>query len=71
MELAAYPVDLEEQPEGGFTVTFADVPEAITHGRDRDEALQEAGRCLPRRFTPTRTSPCPVPVPPPDARWCK
>ena len=41
MELAAYPVDLEEQPEGGFTVTFADVPEAITHGRDRDEALQE------------------------------
>ena len=34
-----YPVTLEAQPGGGFTVTFADVPEAITEGEDRDEAL--------------------------------
>ena len=30
-----YPVVLTEQPEGGFVVTFPDVPEAITQGEDR------------------------------------
>jgi antitoxin HicB len=34
-----YPVILEVQPEGGFVVTFPDVPEAITQGDDEDEAL--------------------------------
>ena len=34
-----YPVVLEPQPEGGFVVTFPDVPEAITQGEDEDEAL--------------------------------
>jgi antitoxin HicB len=34
-----YPVILEEQPEGGFVVTFPDVPEAITQGEDPEEAL--------------------------------
>lgn len=34
-----YPVLLTEQPEGGFVVTFSDVPEAVTQGEDRDEAL--------------------------------
>lgn len=34
-----YPVILEPQPEGGFVVTFPDVPEAITQGEDAEEAL--------------------------------
>jgi len=34
-----YPVVLQAQPEGGFLVTFPDVPEAITQGEDEDEAL--------------------------------
>ena len=34
-----YPVILEAQPEGGFVVTFPDVPEAITQGEDEEEAL--------------------------------
>jgi len=34
-----YPVILEAQPEGGFVVTFPDVPEAITQGEDPEEAL--------------------------------
>ena len=34
-----YPITLEAQPEGGFVVTFPDVPEAITQGEDEDEAL--------------------------------
>ncbi|MDP2186672.1 MAG: type II toxin-antitoxin system HicB family antitoxin [Pseudomonas sp.] len=37
-----YPVTLEAQPEGGFVVTFRDVPEAITQGEDEDEALLRA-----------------------------
>lgn len=34
-----YPVNLEPQPEGGFTVTFPDIPEAITQGEDVEDAL--------------------------------
>lgn len=34
-----YPVVLQAQPEGGFVVTFSDVPEAITQGEDEEEAL--------------------------------
>lgn len=37
-----YPVILEAQPEGGFVVTFPDVPEGITQGEDEDEALMYA-----------------------------
>ena len=34
-----YPVILEAQPEGGFVVTFPDVPEAVTQGEDEQEAV--------------------------------
>jgi antitoxin HicB len=34
------------QPEGGFTVTFPDLPEAITEGDDRDAALFNAQEVL-------------------------
>lgn len=34
----AYPYELLQQPEGGFTVTFPDVPEAITQGESEEEA---------------------------------
>jgi antitoxin HicB len=34
-----YPVVLQAQPEGGFVVTFPDIPEAITQGEDEEEAL--------------------------------
>lgn len=34
-----YPVVLQAQPEGGYCVTFPDVPQAITQGEDEDEAL--------------------------------
>lgn len=41
-----YPVLLEAQPEGGFVVTFPDVPEAITQGENEDEALLYAVEAL-------------------------
>jgi antitoxin HicB len=35
-----YPVKLQPAEEGGFIVTFPDIPEAITQGDDRDSALE-------------------------------
>jgi len=42
----AYPYELTSQPEGGFTVTFPDVPEAITQGDDEKEAAAMAEDAL-------------------------
>ena len=41
-----YLVDLEGDPDGGVLATFADVPEAITHGDDRDDAIRSAQEAL-------------------------
>jgi antitoxin HicB len=38
----SYPVVLEKAPEGGFVVKFPDVPEALTQGEDKEEALARA-----------------------------
>jgi antitoxin HicB len=42
----AYPYQLTPQPEGGFTVTFADVPEAITQGETEEDAAVMAEDAL-------------------------
>ena len=42
----AYPYTMEPQPEGGFTVTFPDVPEAITEGDTAAEARARAEDAL-------------------------
>ena len=44
--MRAYPAALIPDPEGGFTVTFRDVPEAITEGDTREEALLRAEDAL-------------------------
>jgi antitoxin HicB len=44
--MRAYPAALTPDPDGGFTVTFRDVPEAITEGDTRDEALLRAQDAL-------------------------
>ncbi len=44
--MRAYPVTLTPDPDGGFTVTFRDVPEAITEGDSREEALLRAEDAL-------------------------
>ena len=41
-----YPVSIETADEGGFTVSFPDVPEALTQGETWDQALQEAQDAL-------------------------
>lgn len=42
----AYPVTLTPEDEGGFFVSFPDVPEALTGGDDRREALDQARDAL-------------------------
>ena len=37
---------LEPDPEGGFVITFPDVPEAVTAGATRAEALANAAEAL-------------------------
>ena len=41
-----YPVKLKREKEGGYTVTFPDIPEAITCGGDIADALSQAADAL-------------------------
>jgi antitoxin HicB len=42
----AYPVTLKRDKEGSFVATFKDIPEAITQGETREEALAAAREAL-------------------------
>jgi len=41
-----YPAHLEPQEEGGYVVTFPDIPEAITQGEDVEDSLLHAADAL-------------------------
>lgn len=41
-----YPANFEGALEGGYVVTFPDIPEAITQGDDLSDALMQAADCL-------------------------
>lgn len=58
-----YPVILEAQPEGGFVVTFPDIPEAITQGEDADEALLNAVEALESALLLYVNDRAPLPLP--------
>jgi antitoxin HicB len=58
-----YPVILEAQPEGGFVVTFPDVPEAITQGEDEEEALLYAVDALETALSFYVDDRKPLPIP--------
>jgi antitoxin HicB len=42
MRNAVFPVRLRPNPDGGLIATFPDVPEAITFGDDRKDAIRSA-----------------------------
>lgn len=42
----AWPTELAPQEDGSILVSFPDVPEALTEGETRDEALEQAQDCL-------------------------
>ncbi len=44
--MRAYPATLTSDPDGGLTIIFRDVPEAITEGDSREEALLHAEDAL-------------------------
>jgi len=46
MHRFCYPVDLAADQDGGYVVSFGDVPEAITQGDTLDEALEQATDAL-------------------------
>ncbi len=58
-----FPAVLAKQPEGGFVVTFVDVPEAITQGEDREEALLYAIDALETALSFYVDERRPIPVP--------
>lgn len=45
-DMRQYPVHFKPDSNGTLLVTFPDVPEAITFGETREEALQRAGEAL-------------------------
>jgi antitoxin HicB len=42
----SFGVSLKNDPDGGVLATFADVPEAISHGKDREDAIRSAQEAL-------------------------
>src|ERR1035441_6950436 len=46
MEQFAYPAQITPDEGGGFMVRFRDLPEAITSGQDRADAIEQAADCL-------------------------
>jgi antitoxin HicB len=61
----AYPYDLSPQPEGGFTVTFPDVPEAITQAETEAEVagIAEDALVTALSFYTDKAEPLPHPSP--------
>lgn len=41
-----YLANVDADPDGGYLVTFADVPEAVTHGVDMNDAMRSASEAL-------------------------
>lgn len=77
-----YPAQFEAAPEGGFVVTFRDIPEAITQGDTAAEAVEMAKDALiiamDFYFEDRRAVPAPstaeegdVPIPLPASIWSK
>jgi antitoxin HicB len=63
-EKLAYPVILTaDEIDGGFVVTFPDVPEAITQGNDVSDALAQAADALEEAITGRVRRGDPIPEP--------
>ncbi len=54
----AFPIQLTpDNDDGGYVVTFRDLPEAITQGDSVSECLTEAVDCLEEAITQCQASP--------------
>ena len=62
MQSFIYPAKLTPETEqGGYVVTFRDLPEAITQGEDIDDTLLEAVDCLEEAIANRIASDLPIP----------
>ena len=59
----SYPIKLYKAKEGGYTVIFPDIPEAITQGNTKKEALHEASDCLEEAIANRIVMKLDIPVP--------
>ncbi|HHP7232632.1 MAG TPA: type II toxin-antitoxin system HicB family antitoxin [Xenococcaceae cyanobacterium] len=60
----SFPVTLTtDEVDGGFTVTFCDLPEAITQGENIEDALNEAADCLEEAIANRVIRRLPIPSP--------
>ncbi|PLY41178.1 antitoxin [Janthinobacterium sp. ROICE36] len=58
-----YPASFTPDPDGGYVVTFRDIPEAITQGDDDDEAMFMARDVLREAMSIYFDEKRPVPMP--------
>ena len=66
MQSFVYPATFTpDADEGGFVVTFIDVPEAITQGEDAEDARREAADCLDEAIANRIVMGLPIPKPSP------
>lgn len=65
--MLTYPVHLEPAEEGGFVVTFPDIPEAITQGEDETDALVWALDAIETILEVYMERKMPIPYPSPSA----
>jgi antitoxin HicB len=68
MRTFSYPVTLSSEKRGGYTVTFRDLPEAITYGKDKREAVEQAADCLEEAIANRIVMRTEIPVPSPARR---
>ncbi len=60
----SFPVTLTtDEVDSGFTVTFRDLPEAITQGENIEDALNEAADCLEEAIANRVLRRLPIPTP--------
>lgn len=61
----AYPARFDREPDGRYTVTFPDLPDAITQGEGRDDAIEMAADCLAETIGARIAERADIPVPSP------
>lgn len=66
-----FPAKLIKQHEGGYTVIFPDIPEAITQGENQIDAMKEAADCLEEAIANRIEMKLPMPFPAPLKRGQK
>jgi antitoxin HicB len=62
------PVTRSAEEQGGYTMTFRDLPEAITHGKDKREAIEQAADCLEEAIANRIVMKMEIPAPSPARR---